>query len=98
MSVASGAFASLLEFDQTGTIETATAGIRSQVQGVLKRRGAVVGSLGWHRQLRLPRAVRARLGPTNTFALILPDRHSSPESERLAASCFRRLLASAQPS
>ena len=83
MSVASGAFAPLLEFDQTGTIETATAGIRSQVQGVLKRRGAVVAvSGGIDSSVCLALCARA-FGPTNTFALILPDRHSSPESERL---------------
>ena len=86
MSMSSGAFAPLLKYNPAKSLESIARAIQEQVTVVLKRRGAVVAvSGGIDSSVCLALCARA-LGPAHTFALALPDRHSSPESARLAGA------------
>jgi NAD+ synthase len=84
-------FSPLLENDPSVSVESALRAIQAQVGGSLKRRGAVVAvSGGIDSSVCLALCARA-LGPANTLALGLPDRHSSPESAKLAESLAKAM-------
>ncbi len=78
-----------LAIDAPSAVERITTAVREQVTSRLKRRGAVVAvSGGIDSSVVLALCARA-LGPGRVLALFLPERDSSPDSERLG-----RLLAS----
>ena len=85
MSVSSRPFSPLLEYVPSTSLEPISRAIQAHVVGDLRRRGAVVAvSGGIDSSVCLALCVRA-LGPDHTLVLAsLPDRHSSPESARLA--------------
>jgi NAD+ synthase len=78
----------VLEIDAEAEANRLADWLRQAVRGQLRRRGCVVGiSGGVDSAVVLGLCARA-FGPGQVLALMLPDRDSSPESERLA-----RLLA-----
>jgi NAD+ synthase len=81
----------VLQIDAAAEIERLSQVIARQVRRDLKRQGGVVGvSGGVDSAVVLGLAVRA-LGPERTVGIMLPDRHSSPESEQLALEWGQRL-------
>jgi NAD+ synthase len=73
-----------IEIDPAAESERIVAALRQNVFKVMRRQGAVVGiSGGVDSSVVLSLCVRA-FGPQKVIALILPDKDSSPESERLA--------------
>ena len=78
----------LLRIDAVAETRRLTAWLRTAVRGQLRRRGAVVGiSGGVDSSVVLALCLEA-FGPDAVVAIMMPDRESSPDSERLA-----RLLA-----
>lgn len=74
----------ILHIDAAAETERIVTWLRQAVRGQLRRRGAVVGiSGGVDSAVVLALCVRA-FEPRQLVALMLPDRDSSPESERLA--------------
>jgi NAD+ synthase len=74
----------ILKLDPAIEVGRLVTWLRSTVRGKLRRRGAVVGiSGGVDSAVVLALCVRA-FGPGQVLALMMPDRDSSPESERLA--------------
>lgn len=70
--------------DPTTSIDRIVRALRSQLGEPLRRRGLVVAmSGGVDSSVCAALAVRA-LGPRRVFGLIMPERESDPESERLA--------------
>lgn len=73
-----------LEIDPSREVERIIAALRETVYGVMRRRGGVLGiSGGVDSSVVLGLCVRA-FGPQNVTALMLPEKDSDPESERLA--------------
>jgi NAD+ synthase len=73
-----------LEIDPSREVERIVAALRETVNGVMRRRGGVLGiSGGVDSSVVLGLCVRA-FGPHNVTALMLPEKDSDPESERLA--------------
>src|SRR6185312_11325860 len=69
--------------------ERLVTGLRHTVRQVMRRRGGVVGiSGGIDSAVVLALSVRA-FGPDKVTALILPEKDSSPDSERLARDLAR---------
>ena len=80
----------VLEIDAEAETKRLSDWLRQAVRGKLRRRGCVVGiSGGVDSAVVLGLCVRA-FGPDQVLALMLPDRDSSPESERLARSLAAR--------
>ena len=78
----------ILKIDATGESERIVTWIRSQVREVCRKSGVVVGvSGGVDSAVVLGLCVRA-FGPHAVVGLLMPERESSPESERLGrAAC-----------
>ena len=73
-----------LKIDPVAETQRLVSGLRESVHKVLRKRGAVVGiSGGVDSSVALSLCVRA-FGPERVVALMLPEKDSSPESERLA--------------
>jgi NAD+ synthase len=83
--------AAVLQIDAEATCRQIGAAIERQVLGTLRRRGVVVGlSGGVDSSVCAALSVRA-LGSSRVLGLLMPDRDSSPESERLAGAVASRL-------
>ena len=81
----------ILNLDAEAAVGRITAGIRVQISGRLKRRGAVVGiSGGIDSSVCAALCVRA-LGRENVFGLLMPERDSSPESLTLGTKLSDQL-------
>ena len=79
-----------LEIDPAAETERILAFLRDTVHHAMRRHGAVVGvSGGVDSSVVLALAVRA-FGPGRVVAIMLPERDSDPESERLARDVARR--------
>lgn len=73
-----------LEIDPSREVDRIVAALRETVNGVMRRRGGVLGiSGGVDSSVVLGLCVRA-FGAQNVAALMLPEKDSDPESERLA--------------
>src|ERR1017187_9612652 len=73
----------VLELDAAREVDRLASGLLNKVRQVLRKRGGVVGvSGGVDSAVVLGLAARA-LGPAHVTALLLPERDSDPESERL---------------
>lgn len=78
-----------LKIDVAVETERLIQGLRKTVRQVMRRRGVVVGiSGGIDSSVVFALCVRA-FGPEKVVALILPERDSSPDSERLARDLAR---------
>ena len=74
----------LLSIDPALETERIVQSLRQKVKSVLRRHGGVVGvSGGVDSAVVFALAVRA-FGPEKVVAVMMPDRDSSPESEKLA--------------
>jgi NAD+ synthase len=81
----------VLQIDAAAVAEQTALWIRDQLLRILRRRGAVVAiSGGIDSSVVAALCVRA-LGPSRVFALIMPERDSSPESSALAMELVRAL-------
>jgi len=75
----------VLRIDAPRVVEEIAGTIREQVMGISKRRGAVVGmSGGIDSSVVASLCVRA-LGPERVFGLLMPERDSSGDAQRLGA-------------
>ncbi len=80
-----------LELDPAAETDRIVAFLRETVHHAMRRHGAVVGiSGGVDSSVVLALAVKA-FGPGRVVALLLPERESDPESERLAREVAGRL-------
>jgi NAD+ synthase len=70
----------ILELDAQATIDDITAGIRMQVLGTLKRRGAVIGMSGGIDSSVCAALCKNALGKENVLGVLMPERDSSSES------------------
>jgi NAD+ synthase len=78
-----------IDIDPAAETERIVTGLRHTVRQVMRRRGGVVGiSGGIDSAVVLALSVRA-FGPDKVTALILPEKDSSPDSERLARDLAR---------
>lgn len=81
----------ILEIDAGRVIDEICETIRSQVRSTLRKRGAVVAvSGGIDSSVCAALSARA-FGPDHVFALLLPERDSSPESIRLGTMAVKSL-------
>lgn len=81
----------VLELDPATETERLAEVVRRQVRRELRRQGGVVGvSGGVDSAIVLALAVRA-LGPGRVVGVMMPDKHSSPESEDLALELGNKL-------
>jgi NAD+ synthase len=79
-----------IDIDPATETERIVTGLRQTVRQIMRRRGAVVGiSGGIDSAVVLALCVRA-FEPDKVVALILPERDSSPDSERLARDLAKR--------
>lgn len=78
----------VLELDVVAETERITRAIREQVLGTLRRRGAVVGMSGGIDSSVVAALCARALGPGRVLGLLMPERDSSSDAERLG-----RLLA-----
>lgn len=79
-----------LRIDPSQTIEEIAAAIRTQVRDTLHRRGAVVGISGGIDSAVVAGLCAQALGPERVLGLLMPERHSSPESLLLARAVAAR--------
>ncbi len=80
-----------LELDVENEVARICAAIQVQVGRILRRRGAVLGlSGGIDSSVTAALCARA-LGPNKVLGLLMPERDSSPESERLGQVVARWL-------
>jgi len=80
----------VLEIDPQAETERLVSALRQSVREGMRRRGGVLGiSGGVDSSVVLALAVRA-FGPQGVVALMLPEKDSDPESERLAQMVGRR--------
>lgn len=81
----------VLALDHPAEVERIAAALRRQVGETLRRRGLVVGmSGGIDSSVCAALAVRA-LGTGRVFGLLMPERDSDPDSQRLAAELATQL-------
>jgi NAD+ synthase len=72
-----------LQIDLPATTSTISDVIRRQVLGDLKRKGAVVGISGGIDSSVVAALCARAFGPDRVLGLLMPERHSSPDSLRL---------------
>src|SRR5512143_2063208 len=75
--------ASVLAIDPVAASARIEEALRGQVLGILRRRGAVVGLSGGVDSSVVAGLLARALGPARVVALLMPERHSSPDSLRL---------------
>lgn len=93
VNIAAGSFSKDVLFipDVETLVNRITGKLREDVSTVLKRKGAIVGiSGGIDSSVSLALAVKA-LGAENVRGVIMPEKDSSPESERLAMQLAAQL-------
>jgi NAD+ synthase len=83
MTCTTGSTVNLLQIDAARETARLTAAIRECVFHGLKRRGAVVAVSGGIDSAVVAYLCAQALGPERVFALLMPERDSSPESLRL---------------
>ena len=81
----------VLELDAAAVSASIAEAVRAQVQGVLRRRGAVVGLSGGIDSAVVAALCARALGPERVLGLLMPERDSSPESLELGALVARTL-------
>jgi NAD+ synthase len=74
---------SVLDIDPAAEVARITDGIRAQVLGQLRRRGAVLGLSGGIDSSVVAALCARALGPDKVLALFMPETHSSDDSLRL---------------
>jgi len=72
-----------LRLDGPEAVRSITEGIRDQIQRRLRRRGAIIGLSGGIDSSVTAALCVAALGPSNVFAVLMPEKDSDPESVRL---------------
>lgn len=73
----------VLALDPEAATARIAATLRQQVMAILRRRGAVVGLSGGVDSAVVAGLLARALGPERVVALLMPERHSSPDSLRL---------------
>ena len=73
----------VLAIDPAAAAAKIEAAVREQVKGTLRRRGAVLGLSGGIDSSVVAALLARALGPERVVALLMPERHSSPDSLRL---------------
>jgi NAD+ synthase len=81
----------VLQIDARAETERIVQAIREQVQGVLRRRGAVVGMSGGIDSSVVAALCASALGPGRVLGLLMPERDSSGDALRLGKALAEHL-------
>jgi NAD+ synthase len=81
----------VLKIDAEAVARRAQEAIREQVLGTLRKRGAVVGMSGGIDSSVVAALCTRALGPERVFGLLMPERDSSSDAERLGRTLAQHL-------